>query len=132
MICEECESNEAEKSVIIDGEVKHLCSKCALVTGGVIVEKPSQHQVDESKRMWKVKEILTRSAGLPLNKSIEISKNKTITLDDLRQVNKDKKSSYLLHAENRIKREAAVERNDAEKIVDEAKDIKDEIELIDE
>jgi len=135
MICEECEINQAEKNVILDGEIKKLCSKCSLVTSGIVIEQPSQYQIDESKRMWKVKEILSRSAGIPfnpVNKKIEVSKDKAITMDDLRPANKEKKSSYLVRAEDRMKKEAAIERNDAEEIIEESKTIKDEIELIDE
>jgi hypothetical protein len=55
-------------------------------------------------------------------------------LEDLRRVNTDKKSVYQQRAENRMKREdeLAAQKNDAGKIIEESKAIKDEIELIDE
>ena len=136
MLCEECEENEAEKPVIVEGELKRLCRKCAAVTSGVVVEKPSQIQVDESKRMWRVREILSRSAGIPYTqKPVNIPPTlRTVSLEDLRRVDKDKKSLYQQRAEGRMKREAeaAASRNGADKIIEESKAIKDEIELIDE
>ena len=136
MECEECQENEAEKPVIIDGGIKRLCSKCAAVSGGVLIEKPSSNQIDESKRLWRVREMLSKSAGIPYSpKPVNLPPTlRTVSLEDLRRVNTDKKSVYQQRAENRMKREdeLAAQKNGAGKIIEESKAIKDEIELIDE
>jgi hypothetical protein len=138
MICEECEENEAEVDVILDSQPKSICRKCASVTSGVVIQKPSQNQVDESKRMWRVKEILSRSAGIPYNMPKTTLPNtlRTVSLEDLRRVDRDKKSAYQLRAEGRMQREeeeASQKRaQEAGRIVEESKGFKDEVELVDE
>lgn len=136
MICEECEEREAEKDVIIDGVLTKLCGRCAPMSGGIMVEKPSQVQVDESKRMWRVREILSQHAGIPYKNPYERVSEKPqfreINLDDLRKVDKEKKSMYQLRAEQRMKSEQESQKKQAQEIVNQSKDIKNEVELIDE
>jgi len=132
MLCEECEEREAERDAIVDGLPVRLCSRCASMTPGIVVEKPSQIQVDESKRMWRVKEILSRSAGIPYNKPAEAPKLQGNILDKLRPVNREKKSIYQTRAEEREKAMQKAKEGQAQKVIEESKDIKESVELIDE
>jgi len=137
MKCEECEENEAEFEVIAEGQYKGVCRICGKNPEFVPIEKPSQNQVDESKRMWRVKEILSRSAGIPYNSPVALPNTlRTVSLEDLRRVDRDRKSAYQLRHESRMQREdeasAKSRERGAERIVEESKNIKDEIELIDE
>jgi hypothetical protein len=131
MLCEECGENEAEKDAIVDGMPMKLCGKCASVSSGIVINKPSQGQVDESKRMWRVKEILSRSAGIPYaQKPVNLpSTLRTVSLEDLRRVDKDKKSAYQLRHEGRMSKEAeesaSQKSNQAEKLIEDSKDFKD-------
>lgn len=131
MICEECEENEAEKDVLVDGRSVRLCRKCAAISGGIVVEKPSQAQVEDSKRMWRVKEILSRSAGIPYSKPVNLPNTlRTVSLEDLRRIERDKKAAYEIRAESRAKTfaEAEEKKNRADNIIEESKDFKDEVE----
>lgn len=129
MICEECQEREAEKDVLMDGQSMSLCSKCAAISGGIIVEKPSQAQVDDSKRMWRVREILSRSAGIPYTpKPVNLPPAlRTVSLEDLRRVDKDKKSSYQLRHETRMQKEiekaSEKQSQEADRIIEESKSI---------
>ena len=129
MLCEECEEREAERDAIIDGVPTRLCARCASMTSGIVVQKPNQLQVDESKRMWRVKEILSRSAGIPYNKPVEKPVQGNI-LDKLRPVNREKKSIYQIRAEDRERTMQKSKEGQAQKVVEESKEAP--VELIDE
>jgi len=131
MLCEECGEKEAEKDVLLDGNSVSMCSRCASISSGVVVDKPTQDQVDDSKRMWRVKEILARSAGIPYTeKPVNLPNTlRTVSLEDLRRVDRDKKSAYQVRAESRMKRysEESEKKNSADNIIEEAKTFKEEV-----
>jgi len=129
MLCEECEEREAERDAIVDGVPTRLCARCASMTSGIVVQKPNQLQIDESKRMWRVKEILSRSAGIPYNKPAEKPAQGNI-FDKLRPVNREKKSIYQIRAEDREKAMQKAKDNQAQNVVEQSKDAP--VELIDE
>lgn len=107
--CEICGRREAEADALVDGEYKQICRQCAAIEDAVIVEKPSQQQISMTDRRPKVRQVLSRMAGLnrdnysPESKPSTRVRNpyaglripaarKNVSLDDLREVKKDKEA----------------------------------------
>ena len=62
--CELCENAIAENDVIFDGKAMKICNKCARTNDVLLLHTPSSEQVKESKRLFTVKEVLYRAAGI--------------------------------------------------------------------
>jgi ribosome-binding protein aMBF1 (putative translation factor) len=78
--CEFCGKN-AEYDVLVDGNYVKLCKECVDKKRMVVVEKPTNIQVDESYKRPSVKQILMRLSGV---KQVQ-KKNVVPTLDQLRK-----------------------------------------------
>ena len=132
VMCEECERKEAETDALVDGEYKRLCSRCAMVSGAVVVEKPSQLQISRSLYTRpKVRQVLSRMAGINKDnyspgEQRTVANNpyahlripasrKQVSLDDLREVKKANE------AENKELNEAVGQIEDVEAEVEENK-----------
>jgi len=62
--CELCENAIAENDAVVDGKCMKICNKCAMTNDVLILHTPSSEQVKESKRLFTVKEVLYRAAGI--------------------------------------------------------------------
>ena len=62
--CELCENAIAEHDAVVDGKPMKICHKCALTNDALILQKPTSEQIKESQRLFTVKEVLHRAAGI--------------------------------------------------------------------
>jgi len=61
--CELC-GNVAENDAIVDGKYMKICDKCVITNDALVLQKPTSEQVKESQRLFTVKEVLHRAAGI--------------------------------------------------------------------
>ena len=63
-VCELCETGPAEHDAVVDNKPMKICRKCAMTNDALILHTPSSDQIKESKRLFTVKEVLHRAAGI--------------------------------------------------------------------
>ena len=84
MECESCFESPAEVEGIVEHEYMHLCRKCALIDGAVLLKKPTKINIEDSYKRQTVRQVLERMSGIERPKIY----SKSPHIDDLRIVKK--------------------------------------------
>ena len=88
--CFRCDSEIGLLEAIYENEIVQVCEKCAKLESIPVLKRPSNVQLEEAERPYSVYERLAIAAGMKEKaKKVgqQISKNKEITLNKLRQPN---------------------------------------------